>query len=209
MVKGVLFSIVLLFLFVLIGCEDHDEQEAVNYHLEAYNLEARGEYREAIIMYNKALEQDPDNDSIYLNRGNARSNLGNFQGALKDYNKALKINPELGVAYFNRALLKESSLNDTIGALEDYETTIRVEPSYEGVFFNYALLLQALDRHDEALSNYNEHMRRYGQDSFALYYMALSFYAKNDRVKGDHYIETSCKLGNQMACDFNMKNVQK
>ena len=33
--------------------------------------------------------------------------------------------------------------------------------------------------------------------------------AKNEQIKGDHYIETSCKLGNQMACDFNMKNVQK
>jgi tetratricopeptide (TPR) repeat protein len=59
-------------------------------------------------------------DSIsYYNRGNAKSDRGDFKGAIADYNKAIRLNPNLADAYYNLGIAK-SDRGDIEGAKAAY-----------------------------------------------------------------------------------------
>ena len=43
----------------------------------------------------------------YINRGNAKCELGDYRGAIADYNKAIELNPKYVKAYYNRGIAKK------------------------------------------------------------------------------------------------------
>ena len=51
-------------------------------------LEALGQYQEAIVDYDQAIELDPNFSLPYLNRGNAKLEYGQYQEAIVDYDQA-------------------------------------------------------------------------------------------------------------------------
>jgi tetratricopeptide (TPR) repeat protein len=63
---------------------------------------------EAIKSYNKAIELKPDDvHQDYVNRGNAYSDLQEFEKALLDYAEAQKLFPDYNEAYYNRGIVFE------------------------------------------------------------------------------------------------------
>ena len=52
-------------------------------------------------------------------RGNAKRNLGNFEGAISDQNQALDFDPLYADGYFNRGIAKLKK-SDFDGAFQDY-----------------------------------------------------------------------------------------
>lgn len=60
-----------------------------NYYLAAAYTKA-GRYSEAEVTYNAIIALRPEEDAYFL-RGNARMNLGDFQGAKEDFNKVLSM----------------------------------------------------------------------------------------------------------------------
>jgi len=48
----------------------------------------------AIKIYDKAIELNPNFAEAYYNRGNAYSDLKQYERAIEDYNKAIELNPE-------------------------------------------------------------------------------------------------------------------
>lgn len=67
-----------------------------------------GDPRKAIENYDKAIALRP-NDlwDDYVNRGNAWSDLGEFNNALKDYDLAFQSKPDYNEAYYNRGIVFE------------------------------------------------------------------------------------------------------
>jgi tetratricopeptide (TPR) repeat protein len=57
------------------------------------NFFARGEATLAAEMYTKALQENPKLASAYLNRGNSRLKLSEFEAALRDYTLYLTLDP--------------------------------------------------------------------------------------------------------------------
>ena len=74
----------------------------------------------------------------YNNRGNAKSDLQDYQGAIADYTKAIEINPQLAPAYYNRGLAKYD-LKDYQGAIADYSKAIEINPQYADAYYNRGL----------------------------------------------------------------------
>ena len=65
--------------------------------------------------YNKTLDLSPKEIClVYSMRGNAKRNLGDFDGAIQDYSQILKINPKDSDTFFNRANVKKE-----IGDIKD------------------------------------------------------------------------------------------
>ena len=62
---------------------------------------AAGEYANAIIDYDAALNIDKNNTDAYVKRANAKYQLNKLEEALNDYVAALEINPSLPEARFN------------------------------------------------------------------------------------------------------------
>lgn len=55
----------------------------------------KGQYDQAILNFNKALEMNPKYAEAYCNRGGAYLGKGRYDMAILDFNKAIEINPNL------------------------------------------------------------------------------------------------------------------
>ena len=71
----------------------------------------------------------------YLNRGNTKYHLRDYQGAIADYSKAIEINPQYAYAYINRGNAK-SDLGSYQGAIADYNKAIEIDPQDADAYYN-------------------------------------------------------------------------
>jgi tetratricopeptide (TPR) repeat protein len=77
----------------------------------------------AIDAYTKAINLKPDHFDAYVNRGNARSDLGDKKGAVDDYTQAIKLKDNNDISYYSRGIYR-SNLGDKKGAIDDYTQAI-------------------------------------------------------------------------------------
>ncbi len=60
-----------------------------------------GDYLEAIELYSRDLDVNPDNPTSLNNRGLAKSKSGNETGAISDYNRAIEKRVDYAIAFNN------------------------------------------------------------------------------------------------------------
>ena len=126
----------------------------------------------------KEFSLESGNDKAYLNRGLAKSNLGEYESAIADYNKAIRINPSYFDAYLNRGNAK-SHLGDKVGAISDYEKAININPIYAAasVYFDSGNVKNNLGDYKGAIADYNHAIKIYPDDNF--------FYNNRGNVKNN------------------------
>lgn len=56
---------------------------------------AQGKVDDAILLYDKIIEQMPDYANAYYERGRARHQAGDLRGSAEDLKRALQLSPEL------------------------------------------------------------------------------------------------------------------
>ena len=66
---------------------------------------SKGTAPKLLLIYNKAIELNPQYTDAYINRGNAYAKQNNLTQAIADYTKVIEINPLYSLAYDNRAIL--------------------------------------------------------------------------------------------------------
>ena len=66
-------------------------------------LDNSGQYEEAIVYYDRALDIDPNHVNALYNKGVALGNLGRYQEAIEYYDRALAIEPNFVYALNNKA----------------------------------------------------------------------------------------------------------
>jgi len=113
-------------------------------------LASRGQYREAIADYDRALELRPSYVEALNNRGLAFAALGNPADALASYDAALEHRPDYLRALNNRGLAL-AGLGRHEEAVQSYERALAVEPHYPAALVNCADALTALERNPAAL----------------------------------------------------------
>jgi len=77
-------------------------------------------YSNAILCYDKALEIDPNDSNVLVNKGDALINQGKYDEAGQCYDKALSQNPNSSMALYNMACLKslQGETNESLILLE-------------------------------------------------------------------------------------------
>ncbi|MCU7858980.1 MAG: tetratricopeptide repeat protein [Candidatus Thiodiazotropha sp. (ex Lucinoma kastoroae)] len=115
-----LVMIALLGFMVLAGCEQQTNADDAKKATALGGEKAmQGEFKEAINLYDKAINVNPNDAYIYFNRGAAKLNLGDFDGAIADFTKTIELNPKLkSPAYKSRAMAKRMK-GDEEGAKRD------------------------------------------------------------------------------------------
>ncbi len=104
----------------------------------------KGDYREAIELYNKGLENNPDDACLYNNRGLFFYALEQYTEAISDYNKAIELKSDFTDAYYNRGLAyfrKGSYYNfePRKKAIEDFTKAIELKPDFVDAYYNRAV----------------------------------------------------------------------
>jgi len=87
-----------------------------------------GEYEDAFLSYNKAIELDPKYTKAYFNRGSVYHYLGQYQKAIDDYTKVIELDPKDTNAYNNRGVVYDDS-GEYQKAIDDYTKAIELDPT--------------------------------------------------------------------------------
>jgi tetratricopeptide (TPR) repeat protein len=116
-------------------------------------LRARGRAREALPLYEQALELNPRSAEARNNLGNALFELGAWTEALGHYRRALELRPDDAQVHSNlgNALRQLGQLEE---ALTHSERAVALDPRQSVLHKNLALVLGALARRDEAAASY-------------------------------------------------------
>ncbi|MGV8116570.1 MAG: tetratricopeptide repeat protein [Methanothrix soehngenii] len=85
-------------------------------------------YAEAIEAYDKAIELDPKNATIWYMKGYALSYMDEKEKAIDAYDKAIEINPRYTSAWSNKAYVL-STLGKYDEAVEAYDEAIEIDPT--------------------------------------------------------------------------------
>ena len=112
---------------------------------EGEALSMSGQYKEALEIFNKALEIDPENMVVLSNKGFVLLELGNYQEALDFFNKVLEIDPkDIDVLSSKGKALSMSGQYKE--ALEIFDEILEIDPKNECVLKNKSLALFKLGK---------------------------------------------------------------
>ena len=126
-----------------------------NLYEQANNKFELGDYKGAIEDYTKAININPNDPEVFINRGLAKYKLLDYQGAIEDYTKAISINPNDPEAFFNRGNVK-LKLKDYQGAIVDYTKATKLNPDYSDAFFNMGVAKSKLLDYKGAIEDYTQ-----------------------------------------------------
>ena len=75
--------------------------------------------------YDEAIRLKPDFAEAYNNRGNAKTDLGQYEAAVADFDEAIRLRPAYAAAYFRRGLAKVG-LKIKDAARKDFEIALEL-----------------------------------------------------------------------------------
>ena len=102
------------------------------------------DYVAAIQEYDRAIQLDSTNPSIYFNRGISKASLKDYKGAISDYTKSNELSPSADT-YFNCAIAKYKAANLT-GAMKDFDKVIEMNPTPPAETFFYRGNIRFMDK---------------------------------------------------------------
>lgn len=120
-------------------------------------LKSEKKYKEAIAKYRKATEIDSKFYLTYVDMGNCYRELKKYDLAEKQYKKAIELNDQYEIAYYNWGAILglQEHFEESI---EKFKRAVEINPKKEQAYYLWALSLYSLNRNDEALSIFNEHL---------------------------------------------------
>ena len=147
--------------------------------LATYNLLRLSDDEQSIDLYSALINENPEFDEPYAQRGLAKYNTGDFRGALNDYNKAITINPNDFENYVNRGLIKEK-LRDHKGAYRDFGKAIDLNPGYAKAYLNRGNILAKERRYIDAIEDYDQAISLDPTIALAFYNRGVARYNTRD-----------------------------
>jgi tetratricopeptide (TPR) repeat protein len=108
---SVMFKETAILIFTFLIFSSCDFTNASEYYNRAIDLEKQEKHKEAILSLDRAIVKEPKFRPALLNRGNYKTEIGDFQGAIDDFNLLLVFDQDNTAALFNIgnsfSLLKE------------------------------------------------------------------------------------------------------
>ena len=83
----------------------------------------RGDYKDAIVDYDVAIDKDPNDAEVYYLRGLARESLEQSEAAIVNFDNAIRLDPEHTKAYYWRGYVK-GSLGRYEAAIVDFDVCL-------------------------------------------------------------------------------------
>lgn len=126
----------------------------IHYWLDRAQTEVQiGDDEAAIATYTRILQQQPDRETAYFNRGMAYLRLENWQAALADFSDAIALNPNSTQAYYQRGNVR-FNLGDSTGAQQDYTAALERDRSFVKAYINRGSTHAALGQEKQAIADY-------------------------------------------------------
>jgi protein O-GlcNAc transferase len=114
-----------------------------------------GDPEQAIELYARAIDLDPQFAPAYYKRGNLLKDRNQMEAALASYERAIALDSGYANAYCNRGVVMER-LNRLEEARDSYDQAIILNPSDALACYNRGSVLRALKKPEEALASYDQ-----------------------------------------------------
>lgn len=113
---------------------------------------------EAIAIYLKVLDMDPQHAAAHINLGTLYYNRHEYALAEKHYRSAIEIDPRYALAYFDLG-----NVLDETGRIEEaintYKTAIQLAPTYADAHYNIALAYEKVREPRKALQHWRAYVK--------------------------------------------------
>lgn len=131
--------------------------------IRAHLLSLKGQYGDALKIYDRALRYFPNHAQLLFGRGVALRRLGKDEEAIETYRAAIKSKPKNFRAHYNLAiLLRETGQTDE--AEKEFLETLELQPLFAKAHINLAIMYDKQGRRDEAMSHYALYFMSGGTD---------------------------------------------
>ena len=142
--------------------------DVADYNVRGTSKAQFGDFKNAIVDFNKALQVNRKDDQAYANRGKAKDEIGDLRGALADLTKAIELNPEEHDYYIHRGNTKVKMRN-LRGAIEDCSKAVEMEPKDAALYAHRAGIYQLARDYKNAIADLTKAIQL--KPNYALYYM--------------------------------------
>lgn len=160
--------------------------DARGYFHKGNVLYEKGDYKQAIEAYTKAIIMNRMYSEAYFNRAMCYYNLKDYNLAIEDYTKAIELDPNNPILYNNRGdafYLKEEFKK----AIEDYNKSLSLNPKYMKAYYNRGLSHACLEEYEKAIEDLTQAIEL--SPSFAQAYhlrgMCYEYLKDYERAKAD------------------------
>jgi len=121
----------------------------------AFALQQKGKRLEAIEMWQRAVQLDPDYAEAHSNLGIALKELGRLPEAIEQYKEALRARPDLVAAHYalGMALWLTGKRED---AIDQYEQAVKIQPDFPEGHDALGLALAQVGRTKDAIQNFEQ-----------------------------------------------------
>ena len=131
------------------------------YPTQGYGWFARGNsmnekknFQAALRDFNKAGMLGCNDADLFMNRGIAEANLGDFTNAITDFSTTIQHSPGYPIAFCNRG-----TAYDKIGkfdsSIADYNKAIKLNSNYLDAYLYRGIVYDKTERYDSAIADYN------------------------------------------------------
>jgi tetratricopeptide (TPR) repeat protein len=164
----------------------------------SFEYENLGNYNKAIANLKKAIELDPDNDSILYEIGYCFEVVNRTEDSIKFFLQYIDRNPyseaawfNLGIAYSNIELYEKS--------IEANEYVIAINDGFSSAYFNKANALANLNRFDEAITVYEETLELEDAESTTYFYIGECYEKMANKEKAMYYYKKAVELDDSFS----------
>ncbi len=112
------------------------------------------DYKNALKVYRRAIELEPNNAKIHCNLGFLLWGLGELTEAIKEYELAIKYAPDYAIAHNNLGVIYLDDLAQIQKASECFKAALDYDPNYALAYYNYARCLSIKGEKVEAAKYY-------------------------------------------------------
>ncbi len=164
----------------------------------------RGDFKQALAIYDERLRHQPNSINIYMVRGFVRHRFGDTVGAIVDYEKVMELNPKYAGAYNNRAwvYLNESKFD---AALNDCQMAINRDVNFVYVYGTRATVYFLLGKLNDALSDFNKAIEIKSDHKYAILGQAITLYHMGKRVEARERWNTLYSMDTKYATKDNLR----
>ncbi|MFV1964839.1 MAG: tetratricopeptide repeat protein, partial [Pirellulaceae bacterium] len=163
-----------------------------NYLRAGDEFRKQGELDNAMGLYRKALEINPDNALVHTNWGSCLLDQGKLDEAKARFLRALELDPDLATAHCNLGIVLRRQ-NKVAEATRSFREALRLDPNFAVARVHLGALLLGSGQSKEAAEHLGEAVRIDPRDPFARFNLALAWLQEKQPEKAaiqlEHVVE--------------------